>query len=406
MSSQPRCIIVGGSHAASQLAPTLRQQGWNGSILIISDEYFLPYHRPPLSKDYLSGKKSIEDILIRPPALYQKADIQFMLGTRVTRINRDSQNLELNNGQSLGYDKLVLTTGARVRKIAIEGADLDGVLYLRDAADVNEIKKRCGAGKKAVIVGGGYIGLETAASLRKQETEVTVLEAMPRILQRVTAPEVSAFYQRVHTEEGVNIITDASIEKFSGEKKVDGVVLSSGETLAADFVIVGIGVIPNTELAEEAGLTVENGICVDEFGQTNDPNIYAAGDCTNHVNGVYQRKMRLESVQNANEQATAVAKALAGKPAPYSALPWFWSDQYDLKLQIAGLSQGFDQVVIRGDIENTRAFAAYYLCEGKVIAVDCVNKPQEFMMGKRLITEDKVVDPARLADETIPAKEL
>lgn len=401
-----RCVIVGASHAAAQVAPSLRQNGWEGSIAIIGDEYFLPYHRPPLSKDYLSGSKSIEDIMIRPPATYRKAGIKFALGITVDGIDRSEKCLLLDDGHPIPYDKLILTVGARVRKIEIPGAELGGVFYLRDINDVQQIKGHTGKAKNAVIIGGGYIGLETAASLRKLGMDVTVLEAMPRVLQRVTAAEVSNFYSRVHGEEGVSIVTGTQVAAIEGEKDASAVLCEDGTRYPADLVIVGVGVTPNTELAASAGLEIDNGIVVDEFARTSDEDILAAGDCTSHYNPIYQRRLRLESVQNANDQAVVAAKTVCGELQPYTALPWFWSDQYDLKLQIAGLNQGYTDVVIRGDIENSRSFAAFYLQSGKLLAVDAVNSPREFMLGKKLIAGGVEVDAARLADDSVDIKEL
>ena len=401
-----RCIIVGASHAAAQVAPTLRQHGWDGTITIMGNEYFLPYHRPPLSKDFLSGTKSIENIMIRPPATYEKAGIRFALGTTVDGIDRDNKCLILDDGHPVPYDKLVLTVGARVRRVEIPGIELEGVFYLRDINDVQQIRHFTDKAKSAVIVGGGYIGLETASSLRKLGMEVTVLEAMPRVLQRVTAPEVSSFYSRIHAEEGVNLVTDTQVEAIIGEKEVEAVVCSDGKSYPADLVVVGVGVIPNTELASAAGLAVDNGIVVDEYARTSDEDILAAGDCTSHLNPIYGRQLRLESVQNAIDQATVAARTVCGELQPYSALPWFWSDQYDLKLQIAGLNQGYTDVVIRGDIEGSRSFAAFYLREGKLLAVDAVNRPKEFMLGKKLITGEIDVDVTRLGDDSVGLKEM
>ena len=406
MESKSKCIIVGASHAAAQLAPTLRQQGWTGSISMISNEYHLPYHRPPLSKDYLSGAKNLEQILIRPAAVYQKSQVSITMGVTAKAIDRANKQLLLDDGTALNYDKLVLTTGARVRKIDIPGVDLNGVFYLRDLNDAQQIKQSAGAGKSAVIIGGGYIGLETAASLRKLGMQVTVLEALPRILQRVTAPEVAAFYARIHAEEGVEIVTDVQATSLSGDKKVTSVQCQNGAEYPADLVIIGVGVIPNTELAAQAGLEVENGIVVDEYARTSDEDILAVGDCSSHYNPIYQSQLRLESVQNALDQATVAANTLCGNLKPYSALPWFWSDQYDLKLQIAGLSQGYTDVVIRGDIKESRSFAAFYLQDGKLLAVDAVNRPQEFMLGKRLILEGKQLAAEQLADESLSLKTL
>ena len=398
-------IVIGASHAAAQLTTSLRQDGWNGEIIVIGDEPYLPYHRPPLSKTFLSGDKTIAELYIRPPAFYEKNNIVFKQG-RVTAINRTQQTLTLSDGAELGYDKLALCMGARVRKAGLVGEELTGVHYLRNIADVQGIQPYVVQGKKAVIIGGGYIGLETAAALRKQGMDVVVLEMADRILQRVTAPELSAFYARIHQEEGVRIYTGISVSALCGDTHVEKVVCTNGAEFLADVVIIGVGVVPNVELAQTVGITVDNGILVDEFACTNDPNIVAAGDCANHFNAIYNRRLRLESVPNASEQAKTAAATLCGLQKPYHSLPWFWSDQYDLKLQIAGLSQGYDQVIIRGDKENSRSFAAFYLKEGRLIAADCINRPQEFMLSKKIILENIVIEPSRLADESIAVKEL
>lgn len=406
MKKKSNCIIVGASHAAAQLAVSLRQQGWQDMITVIGNEHFLPYHRPPLSKDFLSGKKSADELLIRSPAVYEKINVRFGLGMRVEAIDPSDKTIVLDDGESLPYEKLVLTTGSRLRQLPVPGTKLPGVFYLRAIKDVNRIKAFAGQGKKAVIIGGGYIGLETAAVLRKLGMDVTVLEAMERVLQRVTTQEISAFYSRVHAEEGISIVTNASASSIDGEKKVEKVVCRDGQEFAADLVIIGIGVIPATELAEGAGLAVDDGIVVNEFAQTSDPNIFAAGDCTKHYNAIYKRHIRLESVQNAVDQATTAASTICGKHKPYSALPWFWSDQYDIALKIAGLSHGHDQVVVRGDMNTGRSFAAFYLKEGRVLAVDAVNRPKEFMTAKKLITERIEVNQGALANEDIPIKDL
>jgi 3-phenylpropionate/trans-cinnamate dioxygenase ferredoxin reductase component len=398
--STDHCVIVGGSHAAAQLGASLRQGGWEGKISIVGDEAIPPYHRPPLSKAYLAGDKHSDELLIRPAAFYEKSNIDLVLGNQVTAIDREAKVITLHDGGSIPYTKLALTTGARVRKLALPGHELDGVFYLRDLSDVDRIRGFVGKGKSAVIIGGGYIGLETAASLRKLGMEVTVLEALPRVLQRVTAPEVSAFYTRVHGEEGVKIITEAAVESLQGAASVEAVSLADGTKLKADMVIIGVGVIPATELAEAAGLDVDNGIVVDEFARTSDHDIVAVGDCTNHYNPIYDRRLRLESVQNATDQAKTAANTLCGKLEPYNTLPWFWSDQYDLKLQIAGLSQGFDQVVIRGDSESGRSFAAFYFQEGRLIAVDAINRPKEFMSTRRALASGKSADAAQLGDDS------
>ena len=401
------CIIIGGSHAAAQLAPSLRQAGWEGEITMISADNYLPYHRPPLSKAYLDGRSTEEQLLIRPQAFYDKQNVNVVLGRTVTSIDRANKTVTLDNGETKAYTKLAITTGAAVRKIPLQGSDLGGVHYLRDMADVSNIKAIVGEGKSAVIIGGGYIGLETAASLRKLGMSVTILEALPRVLARVTTEEISAFYSRVHTEEGVNIVTDASVEALTGDGNVQAVKLADGTEIPADLVVIGIGVIPVTDIAEAAGIEVGNGIIVDEYARTSDHDIVAAGDCTFHHNPIYGIDLRLESVQNATDQAKVAANAICGKLETYSALPWFWSDQYDLKLQIAGLSRDFDQVIIRGSTEEGRSFAAFYLRDGKLLAVDAINKPKEFMTCRRALSAGNAVtvNAEALADESIDIKD-
>ncbi|CAM3673010.1 NAD(P)/FAD-dependent oxidoreductase [Litorimonas haliclonae] len=399
-----KCIIIGASHAAAQLCVSLRQGGWDGSITVIGDEDDLPYHRPPLSKAFLSGDKTMSDILIRPAEIYEEANIDLKLGVRVGAIDREKKSVLTDDGDIYPYDKLVLATGARVRNLPVPGEDIKGVYYLRDTKDVLAIKSQVAPGRRAVIIGGGYIGLETGASLKKQGMEVTILEAMPRILQRVTAPELSRFYKRVHQEEGVNIlegVVASAISKSNGRLNVS---TSCQQNFDADMVIIGIGVIPNMELAEMSGLTVGNGVEVNAFCQTSDLDIYAAGDVTWHFNPIYERHVRLESVPNATEQAKIVAAHINGQPKPYNSLPWFWSDQFDLKLQIAGLSDGYDDLIIRGDIKNSREFAAFYFNGAKLLAVDAVNSPREFMLGRMILGKGKTLDKKAIADESADLK--
>ncbi|WP_028205156.1 NAD(P)/FAD-dependent oxidoreductase [Paraburkholderia nodosa] len=399
------CIIVGASHAAAQLAPSLRQEGWDGRIVVIGDEPHLPYHRPPLSKGYLLGEKSREELLIRSAQTYARFDIEFRLGERVTSIDRVGRAVTLASGESLAWHKLALCTGTRVRTVELPGGGLAGVHYLRGIADIDRIRGDVLPGKRAVIVGGGYIGLETAAVLNQLGMRVSVLEMAPRVLARVTAPEVSAFFERVHREAGVEIHTGVVVARFEGSGRVEQVVSHDGGRWAADLVVIGVGVLPNVELAAQANLAIDDGIVVDACARTNDPDIVAAGDCTRHPSPWYGA-VRLESVPNATEQAKSAAAAVCGKSKPYAALPWFWSDQYDIKLQIAGLNQGYDTVVLRGDREAGHSFAAFYLKQGRLVAADCVNRPQEFMASKRLIAGQIEVDAAQLADEGFALKTL
>jgi 3-phenylpropionate/trans-cinnamate dioxygenase ferredoxin reductase subunit len=394
MTSQ-RALIVGASHAGAQLATSLRQEGWTGEIVLIGQESTLPYQRPPLSKAYLAGKSTLDELSIRSAEFYIKQGIQ-LLDATVEAIDRSAGHLLLSTGDELPYDKLALCTGARPRRLPTPGADLSGVYYLRTAADVEMIREAAIAGRRAVIIGGGYIGLETAASLRALGLKVTVLEATERVLERVTAPEVSAFFDRVHRGEGVSIRTGALVEALSGDGQVREVVLASGESLPADLVIVGIGVEPNTELAAAAGLAVDNGVVIDDQTRTSDPDIVAAGDCTSHDMARYGRRIRLESVPSAGEQAKVAAATVCGKSKKIAALPWFWSDQYDLKLQIAGLNTGYDEVILNGDPTRDRDFTCFYLRAGELIAADCINRPRDFMYSKRVITQQLPIDRAEL----------
>jgi len=398
------CVVIGASHAGSQFAFSLRQGGWKGDITIIGEEFDYPYHRPPLSKTFLSGEKKIQDILLRPPELYEKSGINIRLGERVKSIDRSNKSITTEDNNVIYYHKLVIATGARVREIPIPGSEIEGVCYLRNARDVNNIKSQVIPGKHAVIIGGGYIGLETAASLRKQGMEVTVIEAMSRILQRVTAPELSNFYKRIHLEEGVKIFEETVATEFKSIDEKINVLTSCGKSFLGDMVIVGIGVIPNVELANSAGLKVENGVEVNEFCQTSDFEIYAIGDVSWHYNKIYDRSLRLESVPNATEQAKIAALHINKKPKAYNSLPWFWSDQYNLKLQIAGLSNGYNDIVIRGDINKSRSFSAFYFKDNKLLAVDAVNSPREFMFTKMVLTKEQKLNKEILSDISLDLK--
>ncbi len=400
------CIVIGAGYAASQLAVSVRQHGWRGRILVIGDEPFYPYQRPSLSKNFLEGKEGREDILIRPVVDYEKYQIEFRLGTRVEMIDRAYKSVVLQSGEVLHYDKLALCTGSRVRRVTIPGANLDGIHYLRHIRDAEHIQARAKKRCRAVIVGGGYLGLETAAALKTMGMEVIVLEMAPRILARVTAHQISEFFVRTHTRHGVIIKTGMAVTAFEGGKGVSHVVCANGSRFRADVIIIGVGVVPNVELAEAAGLKVCDGIEVDQYAITSDPDVVAAGDCTSHPNSFYQRSLRLESVPNAIAQAKSAAASICGKRQPHNSLPWFWSEQYDVKLQIAGLNQDYDQVVLRGDESGGRDFSVFYLKNNRLIAADCINRPGEFMISKRLITRQIEVDKTLLSNENIAVKSL
>lgn len=403
-------IIIGAGHAGGELAVALRNEGWEGRILLLGEEAHLPYHRPPLSKAYLAGSVEKSSLAIRPLAAYERANVEFMPGVRVVRIDRANQRLELADGAQLSYDRLAIATGGRPRPLSAPNAAVAercaNFHYLRTLDDVEQIRAQLAAGKRLVIVGGGYIGLEVAASAVAQGLQVTVLEALPRVLQRVTAAELSAYYERKHREAGVDIRTGVQVADLEvTNDTVTAVLCADGSRLAADLVVVGIGLLANTELAAEAGLQVDNGILVDEHAQTSDPHIYAAGDCTNHPNALLGRRLRLESVPNALEQSRVAAANMAGKAKTYASVPWFWSDQYELKLKMVGLSEGFERLVLRGD-PATDSFSAFYLKGDKVLAADTVNRPQDFIAAKRLVAEGIAVTAAQLADDSRPLKEL
>ncbi len=400
-------VIVGAGHAAGQLAASLRQEGFEGKIVLVGEEAQLPYQRPPLSKKYLSGEFGLERVYFKPPDFYDAARVETRLATRVTSIDRAAKTLTLENGDTLGYDKLALTTGSRVRKLPILGADLAGIHYLRTVDDVDGMRSSFEPGKSLVIIGGGYIGLEVAAVATSHGLKVTVLEMESRVLKRVTSPELSGFFEEVHCTRGVQIKCKTAIASFEsdGDGKLAFAVTADGEKIPADIALLGVGILPNTELAAEAGLEAQNGIRVDEFCRTEDPDIFAAGDCTDHPSALYDRRIRLESVHNALEQAKTAAAAMCGNLKAYDQVPWFWSDQYDLKLQIAGLSTGYDTVVQRGD-PATNKFALFYLKDSVLIAVDAVNAAPEYMMGRRLIGDRAKVAPERLSDTSISMKEM
>ena len=395
-------VIIGAGHAAGQAAASLRQEKYEGPITIIGDESHIPYQRPPLSKQYLSGEQGLDRVYLRPQKFYEDKDVTLKLGVTATAIDRGAKTVALDNGESVSYDKLIISTGSRPRILNIEGSDLPGIHYLRTIADVDAIRAEMAPGKNLVVVGGGYIGLEVASVGIDQGLNVHVLEMESRILQRVTTPQMSEYYHNLHSGRGVNIHTDTMVSGFAGGDRVEK-VLCGDQSFDADLVIVGIGIIPNTEIAEAAGLECDNGIVVDDHCRTSDPDIYAAGDCTNHPNPLLNRRLRLESVPNAMEQARVCVSNMLGGDKIYSSMPWFWSDQYELKLQMVGFSADGDEQVLRGNMAENQ-FAVFYLKEGKVVAADAVNSPKEFMMCKQLV--GKAVDPAVLADPESDLKAL
>lgn len=407
----PTLVIVGAGHAGAEAAIAARQAGYAGSIVLIGDEAVLPYHRPPLSKAFLHGAATAESLLLKPQAAYDKAEVQLRLGVCAVRIDRAGKQVELSDGSTQAYTQLILATGSRARTLTApglaDGARPPNLFTLRIVDDVEAMRSHFVAGKRLAVIGGGYIGLEVASVARKCGLEVTVVEAAGRVLARVTAPEVSAFYAQLHREHGVDIRTGVQIAKVGLDAggAVTHIETSNGERIEADLVIAGIGVLPNQELAAEAGLVVDNGIATDEFLRTSDPDIYAIGDCSSHPSQVYGRRIRLESVPNALEQSRIVASNVCGIPKAYHSIPWFWSDQYELKLQMVGLAQGYDEVVVRGDPE-ARSFVVFYLREQALIAADCVNRPLDFVPLKKLVASRAMVAPDRLVDGAIALKEI
>jgi 3-phenylpropionate/trans-cinnamate dioxygenase ferredoxin reductase subunit len=390
-------VIVGGGQAAAQAVQTLRQQSYAETITIVGDEPFAPYQRPPLSKKYLAGEVPRDRLLLRPAAFYAEKGVALELGRRVAELDLGASALRLADGGTLRFDRLLLTTGSRVRKLEAPGATLAGVHYVRTIADVDALNASLPPSGSVVIIGGGYIGLEVAAVARQRGFAVTVLEAADRLLARVAGREVSTFFERVHRDAGVEIHCGAAVRALHGASRVESIETVDGRSIRCDVAIVAVGIVPNVELAQNAGLACANGISVDEHARTADVRVLAAGDCTSHPHPLYGRAVRLESVPNAIHQAKVAAASLLGSPSAYSEVPWFWSDQYDLKLQIAGLSHGHDDVVVRGD-PASRSFAAYYLANRRLIAVDAVNSPREFLHGKKLVTSGLTIDADRLRD--------
>jgi len=399
-------LIVGSGHAGAQAAITLRQRGFTGSIAIVGEEAELPYERPPLSKDYLAGDKRFERLLIRPREFWGQRDIVMRLGCAVTAVASESRNAILSDGERLGYGVLVWATGGKPRRLHCPGADLPGVHVMRTRADVDRLSAALGGAPRVVIVGGGFIGLEAAAVLIKRGLRVTLLEAQPRVLARVAAEPLSHFYEAEHRAAGVDLRTGAEVQALEGTDRVAGVRLANGQLLPAETVIVGIGIEPAIGPLLAAGAAGANGVLVDASCRTSLPDIYAIGDCAAHPNPFAGGAVvRLESVQNATDHAVTAADAILGNPEPYGVVPWFWSVQYDLRLQTIGLSTGYDAVVMRGDAA-TRSFSIAYLRDGALIALDCVNAPKDFVQGRRLVAEGARVPPEHLADAAVPLKVL
>jgi len=402
-----RIVIVGAGQAAVQAVDTLRRRGFAGKLTLIGAEQWPPYQRPPLSKKYLAGALERERLLIRPAGFFADHAVTTHFGARVTDIAPRERHVRLDDGLVVPFDALMLATGAHPRRLSVPGAELEGVQYLRTIADADRIRADCRGGGRLLIVGGGYIGLEVAATARELGMEVTVLEMAERLMSRVTCPEVSAFYDAEHARHGVRIRCNERVRALHGDARtgrVRSVLTETGGEYPADVVLVGVGVAPADELAKAAGLECENGVVTEAHCRTSHEAIYAAGDCASHLHRRYGRHLRLESVDNAFEQGTTVALNLVGNETLHDKLPWFWSDQFDLKLVIVGVAQGYDTVVIRG-APASRSFSACYLRGGELIAIDTVNAPKDQMAARKLIAAHARPNLGKLADPTIALKD-
>ncbi|RRQ48606.1 pyridine nucleotide-disulfide oxidoreductase [Maribacter algicola] len=407
LKSQDICVVVGASHAGVNFAFALRQDGWDGQIIMYDADPELPYHRPPLSKTYLTDDRGMSATPLKSKESYERDNIKLHLNTKIASIDVTAKELKLSDGSVQTYDKLVLATGARPIMPPIPGFDTaKNVFRLRTAADVEGIRKALGKNpkKKVVVIGGGYIGLEIAASLKKLGSDVTILEREERILARVTAPEISYFFHELHVKNGVEVLTGKNISSLEIDNDYHKIVCSDGLSYPADIIIIGVGILVNTELAEKAGLTIQNGIKVDSTAKASNESIYAIGDCTFHHNPHYDRFVRLESVQNAVDQAKVAAAAICGKEVVYNAIPWFWSDQYNIKLQIVGLSNGYDNIVIRTEEKEQPCFSIWYFNGDRLLSVDAINNSRAYVVATKFIKSNQRLDKLKLANSSIELK--
>ena len=398
-------VIVGAGQSAAQCIMTLKRNGFEKPIILIGEENHLPYQRPPLSKDFLSEEVGLERVYMKSQDFYDQNNVTVNKSTSVLTIEREDKTISLSDGKILSYQNLVLATGSRVRRLKVKGSDLNNIQYLRTIDNSDAIKEGFKRDKKIVIIGAGYIGLEVAAVAVKKRMKVTVIEMANRVMNRTVDPIISGHFDELHRENGVEIILNSTLEKFEGEKDVKAVVCKDGTKIEADLVVVGVGIQPNQEVAESAGLKCSNGILVDEFCRTEDPHIFACGDCTNHPNFHLNKNIRLESVHNALEQAKTVALSLLGKPEKYDQVPWFWSDQYDQRLQIVGISGDHDEIVTRGSLKGG-SFMLFYLKEGELIAADSINNPKDFLISKKLVANKLKISSDVLSDQSVDLKEL
>ena len=402
--SKEKTLIIGGGQAACQTATSLRSKGYNGEIKIYCSENYLPYQRPPLSKKFLLGELEKERLFFKPEKFYNESEISIKLNSYVQGIDAKNKEIFLDDNETENYDNLVIATGTKPRTIDVEKKISDKVFYLRSIDDVIRITDKIKNSNKVAIIGGGYIGLEVAAVINNLGLHVTIVEMASRILERVTSEVISSFYSKIHAQAGVELQTNTSVEGILGNEKGIEVITSNG-SIISDFVIVGIGVLPCDTIASDSGIEVNNGIIVDEFCRTSNDSIFSAGDCTMHPNIFYNKNIRLESVHNAIEQGKTVAASIIGEKSVYDQVPWFWSDQYETKLQIVGLLDNYDDIIVRGDLEK-QSFAVFYMKDNRIVASDCVNRPAEHMMSRKFISEKIIVEKDRLSDESIPIREV
>jgi 3-phenylpropionate/trans-cinnamate dioxygenase ferredoxin reductase subunit len=405
MSDSRTFVIIGASQAGGWIAKTLRAEGFEGRVVVIGEENYLPYERPPLSKDALLGDAALDSTYFWPPETYRELDIETMLGVRATAIDRAAKQVTLDNGDVIAYDRLAITTGTRPRELPVDGADLAGVHYLRTMDDTLAIQADAKAGSTALIVGGGWIGLEVAATLGKLGCKSVVVEFADRLCGRAVTPDISAWMLDFHKGHGIDVRLKTGVERFEGNGSLSRAILSDGDIIDCTLAVIGIGVLPNAEIAADAGIDVDNGIVVDDLCRTSDPDIFAAGDVTNHPNDLLGKRIRLESWENAQNQGIAAAKAMLDKGESYAEIPWFWSDQHDANIQMIGLPEAWDEVATRGN-QDDNEFMTVYLKDGKIIGAISVNNPRDLRFAKRLMQAEKPVSASDIEDTTIKMQAL
>lgn len=398
-------LIIGGGQSGGWAARTLRGEGFEGRVLLIADEPFIPYERPPLTKQVLLGDQPAESTYLWPAESYDELNIELRLGVQATRISPPEHTIEIDGGETIPYDRLMIATGARVRRLAVAGAELAGVHYLRGIGDAEAIRADLTDGARVTVIGGGWIGLEVAAAATRLGGRVTVVEALGQLCGRALTPDLVDWVAALHRGHGVEIRLETSLERFEGDGRVARAVLSDGTSIETDLAVIGIGVVPNVELAAEAGLAVDNGIKVDDMGRGSDPDIFAAGDVTNHPNALLGRRIRLESWENAQNQAIAAAKAMLDRGTAYAEIPWFWSDQYDVNIQLVGLPGDWSETVTRGDREAGQ-FLVFYLKDGRIDGAAAINSARDIRFARRLMAAGKIVDAAQLADPGVKLQAL